>query len=634
MQSEALYRNMFEKAPAGVLRVDAQGVITEANSRATEILSEKGLSLEGVNLKSLDRAGPLLEVLKNSKNKLPAQIKFKSSQGPDKYFKVYLSRLDIPGTNLWSWLIMLEDISDMVLAQEILQKNEQRWHSLAEDLYLAVVEIDVHGKIIYANQRYQQIFDDQPGDSLLEQAYSLEEVLRLEKTLKEVVKNKVSFGVYTGKFKNASSEKGARFCKGHWKLKTNAQGQAEGFVVVVEDLTQEIEIQEQHHLIHEQLKNSAKLEALGRLAGGVAHDFNNLLTGILGYVDMIKLEKPGEDISEYNSIIEKTALRAQALTGQLLGFARKGQLRKINVNLVNLVTEVLTLLKHSVSKKIRFNLVISDPVLEIEGDPDQLHQVIMNLLINACDALPNGGKICVELKYQPPDFLAEVPTVAGELPFVWNRESVRLKIQDNGDGILPHLRDKIFEPFFTTKPKDKGTGMGLPMAYGIVRNHNGRIWHEPASPKGSIFQVLFPACVKLKPAIKENFQSTNFEIRPGQGKILVVDDEAVIRNVCVGFLKTEGYTVMIAENGKQALEIYKEFVPDLVLLDWMMPVMDGSQCFFGLKKINPRVKVLVMTGYAAQEEIQTLLKKGALGLLQKPFQRLKLVFEVQQALES
>ncbi len=378
--------------------------------------------------------------------------------------------------------------------------------------------------------------------------------------------------------------------------------------------------------IREQLFQAHKMEAIGTLAGGIAHDFNNMLQGILGHASLLKAEMlPGTSLYESADTIEHIADRAAQLTKQLLGFARKGKYHVEPISVNEVIDAVLKIISKTFDRNIGIETDLSREDMTIEGDRRQIEQVILNLCLNARDAMPGGGKLLIEtyLKSDESDLITSAEESSSQ---------VVIKIADTGSGISESVKEHIFEPFFTTKELGKGTGMGLAMVYGVVKNHTGTINVETSPGKGTAFTVFFPV---VKPAISKA-QSAWSAPALGKGTILIVDDEAYIRSILQTMLEKLGYRVISAANGKEALEIYAEHqeIIDLVIMDLIMPVMNGKEAFDRLRQINDKVKVLIASGHTTAEQAGFPLQQGLHGFIQKPFTMHRIADKVQSMLSA
>ncbi len=390
-----------------------------------------------------------------------------------------------------------------------------------------------------------------------------------------------------------------------------------------------IDDEKEKERMQEQLFQAQKMEAIGTLAGGIAHDFNNMLQGILGYASLIKMKLDDTDpMYKPIDVIEKTAMRAAELTQQLLGYARKGKYFVVPLNLNDLVTEVMRIITRTFDRAIEIKTSLSRGLWCVQGDKNQIENVIMNLCINARDAMPAGGRLLIET------YNKEV--IEGEMPYPWAKPGryAVIRVTDTGTGMDEEVKRHIFEPFYTTKEVGKGTGMGLAMVYGVVKNHDGFITVDSEVGKGSTFTVYLPA-----KEVVDVHKTTEERKKPvtGTGTILIVDDEESIRNLLRDALSGLGYNVIEAENGRDAIEVFESNKGriDLVILDLIMPVMGGEETLKRLKGIIPDVKVLIATGFGVDSSLQETLKDiGISGFINKPFNIAEISESIKSALSS
>ena len=389
----------------------------------------------------------------------------------------------------------------------------------------------------------------------------------------------------------------------------------------IDSLNQEMEDRKQaeqdRDRLEEQLRQAQKMEAVGQLAGGIAHDFNNILTAIMGNAELLKMGLPqaADQIRHADEVI-KGAARAADLTGQLLAFARKGKRQVLPVDIHDVVTQTVNMLTHTIDRRIEIRLELHASPSTVMGDPTQLHGALLNLGVNARDAMPGGGI----LTYTTRNVALTVDDCI-EHPFeLTPGDFLEIGISDTGVGMDKKTRKRIFEPFFTTKEVGKGTGLGLAGVYGCVRGHDGsiRVYSEPG--RGATFRVLLPQADAAAEAEPQNIAENVLE--KGSGRVLVVDDEESVRDFVQTSLQHLGYTVSACKDGLDGVEYYRRHHREinLVILDLIMPRMNGQDAFREMKIINPNVRVLVSSGFSHTTATRQMLGNGALALLNKPFQ--------------
>ena len=372
----------------------------------------------------------------------------------------------------------------------------------------------------------------------------------------------------------------------------------------------------EQRLLEARVNQAGKMDAIGQLAGGIAHDFNNLLTAILGNLDLLQTSLPTQNRC-YDLVLsaQNAASRAANLTNQLLGFSRQHDLDWAPMNIDKIVAEVAHLLERTIDPRIRIETNIAESIWPVYADATQINQVIMNLCLNARDALgERGGQIKIDVSNQKRLPGAQTPPIhahAGEF--------VRLVVADNGCGMTSEVKARIFEPFFTTKEVGKGTGLGLAMVFAIVKRHNGWIECDSSLGRGTSFTIYLPRCHQSS-TIPVVTPPPLIECPRGGETILVVDDEPMIRKLAALVLQRAGFTVREAEDGLQAVTIYEQAKDeiDLVLLDLTMPNLSGKEAFLRMLKINPSLKVMFASGYA-EEELSVEDKEHILGFIKKPY---------------
>ena len=399
------------------------------------------------------------------------------------------------------------------------------------------------------------------------------------------------------------------------------------------DVTERVQAEEERHQLERQLHHSQKLESLGVLAGGIAHDFNNILTAVLGNAELALLSlSPSAPARENLLEISQASRRASALAHQMLAYSGRGSFVSEAIDLNALIKDMLDLLKSTISKKAHLDLDLKPGLPPLEGDPSQLSQVIMNLVINATEALEDKDgiiRIATGVRELSADYFHE-SYVDRELP---SGLYLTLDISDTGCGMDSETRARLFEPFFTTK--FTGRGLGLSAVLGIVRGHRGalRVYGEPG--KGSTFRILFPAAGAEEGALPPKATARTESWR-GKGTVLLVDDEEAIRALGARMLVSLGFTVVTAADGREALEIYRAYRDEivLVLLDHTMPHMDGEETLPELRLLDPQVRVVMSSGYAESDIALRFAGEGPAGFLQKPYTLAELREGLQAALEG
>ncbi len=403
----------------------------------------------------------------------------------------------------------------------------------------------------------------------------------------------------------------------------NEKGKVSHYIGFIIDLTD-------RKRLEEQFRHAQKMEAVGRLAGGIAHDFNNLLTVIIGYSELL-LAKLSEKDAIYSKIkqIDHAGRRAEALTRQLLAFSRKQIMQPRVINLNELIVNLEKMLHRLISEDIQLVLNLNHPLDLIKADPGQIEQVILNLSINARDAMPDGGVLRIESKnrYLDEKFCS---THEDAVPGHY----VMLSITDSGVGMDEKIQLRIFEPFFTTKEQGRGTGLGLSMVYGIIKQSQGWIWVKSKPGQGTTFDIYFPRVLQESPETIE--LSDEVTALHGQETILLVEDEDVLRDLAVESLEHFGYQVLTAANGEEALEICSGIQkhPDLVLTDVVMPKMSGKKLVDNLVERYGPLCVLYMSGYTEDSIVRHGILNPHTDFIQKPFDPLHLAKKVREVLDK
>jgi PAS domain S-box-containing protein len=502
----------------------------------------------------------------------------------------------------------VQDITERRRAEQA----RQRLATAVEQAGESIVITDTDGVIKYVNPAFERITGYARAEVLGQTPRMLKSGQHEPPYYREIWQRIRAGLVWSGRFVNRKKDGTTYQEEATISPVRDISGRIVNYVSAARDVTQEVELQQQ-------LYQSQKMEAIGTLAGGVAHDFNNILTGIMGHAELLKIEGGlNERAVAAAETIEKASHRAAELTRKLLGFARRGKHQNVPVDVHGTIQEVIGLLGPTLDKNIEIQCHFSDDRVFVLGDPGQVQQVLLNLAVNARDAMPHGGVL---------SFSTSVVELDEEDTRKYNNVSpgryLMIAVADTGTGIPDDVRGRIFEPFFTTKERGKGTGMGLAMVYGIVRNHGGVIKVDTELGKGTIFSVYL--------TVAEGVETAETATRPeglisGSGRVLVVDDEEIVREVAAGYLKHLGYTVETAVDGQAAVEYYAQHWReiDLVIIDMVMPKLGGRDCFRELLKINKDVRAVLSTGYGFNVAAQEILDEGVAGFIQKPYELIQI----------
>jgi two-component system cell cycle sensor histidine kinase/response regulator CckA len=493
-------------------------------------------------------------------------------------------------------------------AEEALRESEERYRLHFENVNDVIFSVDPELRVLSVSPSVERYLGYRP-EELIGKAFRDLGLLAAEyletafsNTMRVLAGERISSSVYEFIAKDGTRKLGE--VSGAPLIRDD---KVVGVVSVARDVTE-------RKRLEAQLRQAQKMESIGQLAGGIAHDFNNLLTPIGGFADLLLEKAPeGSKQHEYLRQIKVAAERAAALTHQLRLFTRqaKGEHRSVQLN--SLVEETHDLLEHSISKEIAIELRLEPKLWTVKADPSQISQVLMNLCVNARDAMPGGGTLTLETRNVTLDE-AYARMVLEAQPGRY----VRLSVSDTGFGMSLEVQARLFEPFFTTKEVGEGTGLGLSVAYGIVKGHDGFIKVYSQEGRGSTFHVYLPTIIER---VEEGRGAEELGWPTGTETILLVDDEEMVQKLGQQVLELCGYTVLMAEDGVQALEVYQAHQGEiaLVVLDVVMPEMDGRECLRRLRELDPQVKVLISTGYTVRGLAEELMAEGALGVVEKPF---------------
>jgi two-component system cell cycle sensor histidine kinase/response regulator CckA len=517
-------------------------------------------------------------------------------------------------------VIVNRDITERKETAESLRQSESGFRSMVEHAPYGIFRCRTDGKLLSANPALQRMLGYESAEELL-QRNLVEEVLGGvfdSGRLKVLLEQGGEFKDITVELKRRDGAQITVRCSGGG---SKDQSGSPAFDVFAEDVTEK-------RVLERQLQMATKMEAIGRLSGGIAHDFNNLLGVIIGYSQLFKRKlDPQNPLLEHALEIEKAGQRAAALTKQLLAFSRQQILSPAILDLNDLVMDMIKMLPRLIGEDIAVHTLLKPDLCRVKADRGQIEQVIMNLAVNARDAMPTGGRLTIETANVTLD-----QTYVRTHPGSRLGQYIMLEVRDSGTGIAPEALAHIFEPFFTTKEVGKGTGLGLATVYGIVKQSEGYIWVDSEPGKGASFQVFLPKVDEEIPKQKLTERPSVAESRAET--ILLVEDSDALRKLTKSLLEANGYHVLVAENGEQAQHVASRhpWPIQLLVTDVVMPGINGRKLAERLLNKQPSMKVLFISGYTDNfVAIDGVLEQG-MALLNKPFTEEELVARVRDVL--
>ncbi|MCS6806583.1 MAG: PAS domain S-box protein [Acidobacteriota bacterium] len=474
---------------------------------------------------------------------------------------------------------------------EALRRSQQQYQTLVEASSDIIFSLDLDGRITYINPAIQHTGGYAPeeviGKPFLDFIHPDDRA-----TVTQLFAQRLQGDIQMAEFRAIAKNGEVRL------LQSSGRALIEGSRIVsltgvIRDVTEQKQAEEENRRLQQQLLHAQKMESIGTLAGGIAHDFNNLLQGILGYTSLVLQQvEPGSESHRYLRTILDSAERAANLTRQMLTFSRRREPKIEPIAINRLVEESIWMLRHMIPTTIDIQTRLAPDLWTVEADATQIQQVLMNLCVNARDAMPGGGI----LRLETANHVISQPQSQYQGSITPGRY-VLITVSDTGIGMTPEVRERIFEPFFTTKGVGEGTGLGLAVVYGIVCSHNGWINVQSQPGHGAVFQIYLPA--SEKEVVSQ--QSVTESITTGQGTILVVDDEPVVLKLACDILTHYGYNTLTANDGEEAIRVFEERMAeiDLVLVDLTMPKLNGLECARRLRALNPTIPVIASSGYSA-----------------------------------
>lgn len=647
-EREHRFRLLGDSILHQVWTADAQGNLDYVNARALEY---RGLSMEEA----------LKQVWQEAihPDDLPlCTERWEKSLRTGEYYEVEFRLLGANGNYRWhlgrataerddtgkivKWFGTNTDINEQKLAEESLRKSEERFLLAARATNDVMWDWDLLTNKVWWNKEIQTAFgysadvmDDveDKTDWWLNHIHP-EDKATVESNVSRFLESREQ--VWTGEYRFIRGDDSFAEVIDRRIIVRDETGAPLRMVGSLLDITERRQAERALIESEQRLKQSQKMEAIGTLTGGVAHDFNNLLTAIIGNTQLALAKlRPDDPLRVRLTEIEKATDRAAILTRQLLAFSRRQHLERRTINLNGTICELMKLMQRIIGEDIEVSVKSASDLSLAFADPTQIEQVIMNLCVNARDAMPSGGKLFIETR----NVLVDESLRRSRYPYIKPGKYVQIEITDVGTGMSEEIKARIFDPFFTTKEIGRGTGLGLSIAYGIIKQHEGYIDVETELGKGTTFRIFLPVDEK---SIEIESQVVQLPVFGGTETILVAEDEEALRNLAKDILSRLGYTVLLAKNGEEALQIYLENPEriDLLLFDIVMPRMGGAEAFERIKDAGGDLPLILMTGYSnetVQNKFVRLNKPKANAydaLIQKPYNLVSFGQKVRQVLDK
>jgi PAS domain S-box-containing protein len=621
------YRNLFKLANDSIIVFEPEEeIVLDVNDKACEVYGIPRDSFIGMSLKRISQ-----DVAKGE-----TQLKKLLEVGTYQEFESVQFRSDGTAINLLINASVIEyqgriavlsinrDVTERKQAEYKLENSVSIIRATLEATADAILVISNSGEVVTCNQKFLQMWQIADQEAFVSrnqwmQQYALNQVKNSDDFLLEFERLLAD--------PDAENWNSIEFRDGRvieqYSQPQRINGQTVGRVWSFRDLSDRKNLEEQ-------LRQSQKLEAVGQLAGGVAHDFNNLLTGIIGYSELIISEvEKGSYLHQSILEIRKAGEHAASLTRQLLAFSRKQVMQPRILDLNDVVVEMNKMLRRLIGENIDLVTALDQDLGRVKADPGQIQQVIINLVVNARDAMPKGGKVVIELSnaYLDEDY-------AGHHISVQPGWYAMLAVSDTGCGMTAEVQKRVFEPFFTTKEVGKGTGLGLSTVFGIVKQSGGNIWVYSEMGKGTTFKVYLPLIERAVEKIEVDVERKS--ALGGTESILLVEDEEMVRKMTCTILAMNGYEVLVAANGVEALQLVEEHqgLINLILTDVVMPKMDGSELVEIIIRKRPEARVLFMSGYTDDAIVHHGVLAEGIPFIEKPFTPRSLACKIREVLDN
>jgi len=639
-RSEEKLRSIFASSPSSIIVTDMNGIITECNDATIKMFEysrEEFIGKDGFTLPAkfeISRARTNIKRVLDQVTVLNAEYIFATKTRHEFPAEISVSLIrDQIGASI-GFVAVINDITKRKLGEETLRESERRFRDMLENVQLISVILDTKGNIIFCNDFLLELsqwkIEEVLGNNWFDMFLPEDNHTKVHSYLQKLSLLENIMPHHENEILTKNGKR--RIISWNNTVLKDPEGRVIGTASIGEDVTARRKSEEERLKIEEKIRQTQKLESLGILARGIAHDFNNLLTTVLGFANLASLKlEDGSQIRDFIKQIEIAAKQGAGLTNQLLAYAGKGRFDIQMINLGELIQEMGNLLEVSMSKKCRLEYYFAPDLQSIEGDITQIRQIIMNLIINAAEAIGDkNGTIYIRTGCTNCDRKCLTGNYLGEeLPEGFYSF---IEVADTGSGMTPEVQSRIFDPFYSTK--FAGRGLGLAAVLGIVRRHKGMIKVNSELGKGATFRVYLPVC-RRNPESAEIMTETNYPSIK-KGTVLMIDDEETIRIVSKMIIEDEGYGVITAKDGREGLDIFiaRQKEIHIIILDLTMPLMDGAETFAELRKISSDVPIILSSGFNEPNRNGMFKDKGLSGFIQKPYSAKVLMDTIHKVLES
>jgi PAS domain S-box-containing protein len=615
-----------EQSPASIIITDPKGAITYVNPRFTQVTGYTAPEVLGKNPRLLKSNVHPAEFYADIWRTIAAGGEWhgefcnRKKDGTLYWELASISPIHDDAGRLTHYVSVKEDVTERKQTERALRATQERFAALADGTYGVVAELNADARFTFLSPSVEAVLGYSPGELLDRWAFDLIHTDDVDVTQQALARTKA-----TGQ---GAVNHRVRRKDGQWRhfdttgrVYRTANGELR-ILLMARDVTERIELEERY-------RQAQKLEAVGILAGGVAHDFNNLLTGIRGFTDLSLAVETDPHKKRDLAQVRQLSDRAARLTQQLLAFSRKQSLALVALDLNQLIDETTKMLRRMIGEDIDLVFEPGTALGTVRADPTQLVQVLLNLAVNARDAMPRGGRLAIRTE----NVVLDDDFARGHVS-VQPGNYVRLTIADNGCGMDEVTRQHCFEPFYTTKEQGRGTGLGLATVYGIVKQHGGNIWVESAPNAGTTFEINFPRVdAPVETRLRAEPATDNFT---GNETVLLAEDEPVVREIAQRNLEEFGYRVLLADDVASTITLFERHRDeiDLLLTDVVMPMESGPVLYRRLARQRPDLKVVYMTGHADRLLSDHGLVDSTATVVRKPFDALDLLREVRRTLDG